>query len=96
MANLKPRLVMTATLRLQTEANKVGYPLLVKAIMGGGGKGMKLARSSREVKEAVESAQREAAASFGDPRVLLERFIEIPRHIEVQVRLYVNDECAPK
>ena len=60
--------------------------------MGGGGKGMKLARSSREVKEAVESAQREAEASFGDSRVLLERFIEIPRHIEVQVWHFVNDE----
>ena len=71
---------------LQAEANQIGYSLLVKAIMGGEGKGMKLARTPSQCREAVESAQREAAASFGDPRVLLERYIEVPRHIEVQVR----------
>jgi len=71
--------------RLQAEAAKIGFPLLVKAVMGGGGKGMKLARSPEEVENAVVSAMREAAASFKDDRVLLERFIEKPRHIEVQV-----------
>ncbi|EIE19193.1 biotin carboxylase [Coccomyxa subellipsoidea C-169] len=67
------------------EGHKVGFPLLVKAVLGGGGKGMKLANSARELPEALSSAKREAAASFGDERVLLERYITRPRHIEVQI-----------
>lgn len=70
---------------LQEEAGRVGYPLLVKAVMGGGGKGMKLARDPAQFLDALHSARREAAAAFGDDRVLLERFITRPRHIEVQV-----------
>ncbi|KAL4438488.1 hypothetical protein ABPG77_000136 [Micractinium sp. CCAP 211/92] len=70
---------------LQEEAGRVGYPLLVKAVMGGGGKGMKLAREPAHFLDALHSARREAAAAFGDERVLLERFITRPRHIEVQV-----------
>ncbi|KAG7668532.1 hypothetical protein Ndes2437B_g06939 [Nannochloris sp. 'desiccata'] len=70
---------------LEEKARDIGFPLLVKAVMGGGGKGMKLAHSSKEFLDALHSARREAAASFGDQRVLLERFIQAPRHIEVQV-----------
>ncbi|CAK0783426.1 hypothetical protein CVIRNUC_006625 [Coccomyxa viridis] len=71
--------------RLLEEGRQMGFPILVKAVMGGGGKGMKLAMSAADLREAIQSARREAAASFGDDRVLLERFIERPRHIEVQV-----------
>lgn len=69
----------------QQEADRIGYPLLIKASAGGGGKGMRVVRSSGELKEQVEAAQREAQSSFGDPRLLLERYLETPRHVEVQV-----------
>ena len=66
-------------------ADRLGYPLLVKAAYGGGGRGMRVVRSSEEVAEAVASAGREAGAAFGDPTVFLERFVDDPRHIEVQI-----------
>jgi acetyl/propionyl-CoA carboxylase alpha subunit len=66
-------------------AERAGYPVLVKASAGGGGKGMRIARGASELREAVERASAEAAASFGDGRVFVERFIERPRHIEIQV-----------
>lgn len=66
-------------------AAQVGYPLLVKAAAGGGGKGMRLVRSADELEDAVRRAQGEALKAFGDDRVFLERFIEEPRHIEVQI-----------
>ncbi|HTN29174.1 MAG TPA: acetyl/propionyl/methylcrotonyl-CoA carboxylase subunit alpha [Burkholderiales bacterium] len=72
-----------ATLAL--EARRVGFPVLVKASAGGGGKGMRIVRASGEFERALEGAQREARSSFGDDRVLLERYLERPRHIEVQV-----------
>eukprot|EP00879_Flechtneria_rotunda_P001862 GHRR01002033.1.p1 GENE.GHRR01002033.1~~GHRR01002033.1.p1 ORF type:complete len:621 (+),score=231.38 GHRR01002033.1:1707-3569(+) len=71
--------------RLFQEADQVGFPLLVKAVSGGGGKGMKIAASKPELGHAIDSARREAAASFGDDRLLLERYITRPRHVEVQV-----------
>ncbi|KAF6259823.1 carbamoyl-phosphate synthase L chain, ATP binding domain-containing protein, partial [Scenedesmus sp. NREL 46B-D3] len=71
--------------RLEAEAESVGFPLLVKAVSGGGGKGMKLATQRSELSDAIASARREAAASFGDDRLLLERYITRPRHVEVQV-----------
>ncbi|DBB18792.1 TPA: hypothetical protein ACH3X3_000393 [Trebouxia sp. C0006] len=74
-----------ATDRLMGEGAKVGFPVLVKAALGGGGKGMKLAMHQDELEDALSSAKREAAASFGDERILLERFIQRPRHIEVQI-----------
>ena len=61
------------------------YPVVVKALAGGGGKGMRVVHSPDELQEATESAQREAKAAFGDDRVMIERWIERPRHIEVQV-----------
>lgn len=70
---------------LHKAAATVGLPLLVKAAAGGGGRGMRLVKDQGEVEEAVDSAQREAQASFGDPSVYLERYVEHPRHIEVQV-----------
>lgn len=74
--------------RLLQEAERIGFPLLVKAVSGGGGKGMKLATAPSELKEAIASAKREAASSFGDDRVLLERYIGRPRHVEVQVSYF--------
>ena len=70
---------------LTSEAAKVGFPLIVKASAGGGGKGMKIVRSAGELRSAIESAQREAKKSFGDDRLLLERYIEEPRHVEFQI-----------
>ena len=70
---------------LAREAERVGFPILVKASAGGGGKGMKIVRAAGELRAAVESAQREAMKAFGDDRLLLERYIEEPRHVEVQV-----------
>ena len=70
---------------LTSEAAKIGFPLLVKASAGGGGKGMKIVRSAGELQAAIESAQREASKAFGDARLLLERYIEEPRHVEFQI-----------
>jgi 3-methylcrotonyl-CoA carboxylase alpha subunit len=70
---------------LTTEAARIGFPVLVKASAGGGGKGMKIVRSADELRPAIESAQREAKKSFGDDRLLLERYIEEPRHVEFQI-----------
>jgi len=70
---------------LAAEADRVGYPLLIKGVMAGGGKGMRLVESSEQFREALAGAQRETAASFGDSRVLLERYVVAPRHVEIQV-----------
>ena len=63
----------------------VGFPLLIKAVMGGGGKGMRLVWKESEFLEALKSCQRESLASFGDSSVLLEKYLVHPRHVEVQV-----------
>jgi len=70
---------------LASEALRVGFPLMIKAAHGGGGKGMRIVRSEAEFLPALESCQREAKNAFGRDRVLLERYIETPRHIEFQV-----------
>ena len=70
---------------LTREAASVGFPLLVKASAGGGGKGMKIVRAAGELQAAIDSAKREAMKAFGDDRLLLERYIEEPRHVEFQV-----------
>ncbi|MEV7006511.1 biotin carboxylase N-terminal domain-containing protein [Streptosporangium sp. NPDC051022] len=66
-------------------AERIGFPVLIKPSAGGGGKGMVLVRSAAELPEALESARRTAAAAFGDATLLIERFVEDPRHIEIQV-----------
>ncbi|GAA0732856.1 ATP-grasp domain-containing protein [Sphingomonas sp. ABOLD] len=71
--------------RLRAEADAIGYPVLIKAVAGGGGKGMRRVESAAEFADALASCKREAASSFGDDRVLLEKYILSPRHIEVQV-----------
>jgi len=70
---------------LHAEADRIGYPLMIKAAHGGGGKGMRVVRGSGEFLAHLESCQREAGSAFGRDRVLLERYIEQPRHIEIQV-----------
>ncbi|MGY0612111.1 acetyl/propionyl/methylcrotonyl-CoA carboxylase subunit alpha [Luteimonas sp. A501] len=70
---------------LAREAGRVGFPLMIKAAFGGGGKGMRIVRAADEFLPALESCQREARNAFGRDRVLLERYIESPRHIEIQV-----------
>ncbi|HEY2480993.1 MAG TPA: biotin carboxylase N-terminal domain-containing protein, partial [Caulobacteraceae bacterium] len=71
--------------RLAEEAGRIGYPVLIKAVAGGGGKGMRKVERAEDFPAALSSARREAAASFGDDRVLLETYVTRPRHIEVQV-----------
>jgi propionyl-CoA carboxylase alpha chain/3-methylcrotonyl-CoA carboxylase alpha subunit len=71
--------------RLATEAKAIGYPVLIKAVAGGGGKGMRKVEAEGDFLAALASCRREAAASFGDDRVLLEKYVTRPRHIEVQV-----------
>ncbi|MFC3715862.1 acetyl/propionyl/methylcrotonyl-CoA carboxylase subunit alpha [Luteimonas soli] len=70
---------------LAREAERIGFPLMIKAAHGGGGKGMRIVRSAGEFLPNLESCQREAKSAFGRDRVLLERYIESPRHIEIQV-----------
>ena len=69
----------------QGEPEEVGFPLLVKAAAGGGGRGMRVVRSPGELEEALEAARREAKAAFGDDRVFCERYVERPRHVEIQL-----------
>lgn len=71
--------------RLQAEADAIGYPVLIKAVAGGGGKGMRRVEASVDFPDALASCKREAASSFGDDRVIIEKYILSPRHIEVQV-----------
>jgi propionyl-CoA carboxylase alpha chain len=83
-------------------AHDIGYPVMMKASAGGGGKGMRLAWSEQDVREGFESVKREGLASFGDDRVFIEKFIEQPRHIEIQLLgdqhgniVYLNErECS--
>ncbi|MFC4271012.1 acetyl-CoA carboxylase biotin carboxylase subunit [Sneathiella chungangensis] len=70
---------------LAAEAEKIGYPVLIKAVAGGGGKGMRSVHSAKEFPAALASAQREGQSAFGDARVLIEKFLTKPRHIEIQV-----------
>src|SRR6476469_1548547 len=70
---------------LAREAARIGYPLMIKAAHGGGGKGMRIVRAADEFAAALESCQREAKGAFGRNRVLLERYLEQPRHIEFQI-----------
>ncbi len=74
-------------------AGEVGFPVMIKATAGGGGKGMRIARSEGEAREGYERARSEAGASFGDDRVFVERYVERPRHIEIQVLADSHGAC---
>ena len=77
-----PTLPMTSK---PNEAKKIGYPLLIKAAAGGGGKGMRIVHKAKELKESITSAQREAKKGFNDDRIFIERYVEKSRHIEIQI-----------
>ncbi len=79
---------------LAREAARIGFPVLIKASAGGGGKGMRVVRSAGEVEAAVASAKREAASSFGDDRLLIEKYLERPRHVELQVFADTHGNCV--
>ena len=68
-------------------SNDIGYPVMIKASAGGGGKGMRVAWNDKEAIEGYHLSKQEAASSFGDDRLLIEKFIDCPRHIEIQVKL---------
>ncbi|WP_184799121.1 acetyl/propionyl/methylcrotonyl-CoA carboxylase subunit alpha [Nitrospirillum iridis] len=79
---------------LASEAARIGYPVLIKASAGGGGKGMKVATSAEEFHEQLASAKREAQAAFGDDRVLIEKYLARPRHVEIQVFADGHGNCV--
>merc|ERR1712137_255055 len=79
---------------LQREADAMGYPVLIKAWMGGGGKGMRIVHDAKDFSAAVDSARREASSSFGDDRVLVEKYLVRPRHIELQVFADAHGNCV--
>jgi 3-methylcrotonyl-CoA carboxylase alpha subunit len=78
---------------LQREADAIGYPVLIKASAGGGGKGMRVVNASGEFAAALASCQREARSSFGDDAVLIEKYVQRPRHIEIQVFADAHGNC---
>jgi 3-methylcrotonyl-CoA carboxylase alpha subunit len=79
---------------LQAQADKIGYPVLLKASAGGGGKGMRIVEKSADFKAALESCKREAINSFGDDKVLVEKYLTRPRHIEIQVFADTKGNCV--
>ncbi|HEV8390507.1 MAG TPA: acetyl/propionyl/methylcrotonyl-CoA carboxylase subunit alpha [Dongiaceae bacterium] len=87
---------------LIAEAMRIGFPVLIKASAGGGGKGMRIVRAEHELPPAIEGARREAKSAFGDERLLIEKYLERPRHVEVQVfadahgnAVYIHDrDCS--
>ena len=74
-------------------SEKIGYPVMIKASAGGGGKGMRIAWNDSEVKEGFQSSKNEAASSFGDDRIFIEKFVTQPRHIEIQVLADTKGNC---
>jgi 3-methylcrotonyl-CoA carboxylase alpha subunit len=79
---------------LQTQADRIGYPVLLKASAGGGGKGMRVVTRSEDFSDALASCQREAKNSFGDERVLVEKYLTRPRHIEIQIFADTQGNCV--
>ncbi len=79
---------------LRHEADRIGYPVLIKASAGGGGKGMRAVEKADDFAEALASCQREAASSFGDDAVLIEKYVQRPRHIEIQVFADAHGNCV--
>ena len=74
-------------------SERIGYPVMIKASAGGGGKGMRIAWNDTEVKEGFQSSKNEAASSFGDDRIFIEKFVTQPRHIEIQVLADTKGNC---
>ncbi|WP_374046063.1 acetyl-CoA carboxylase biotin carboxylase subunit [Massilia sp. R2A-15] len=79
---------------LQQQGDRIGYPVLLKASAGGGGKGMRVIEKSEDFKAALESCKREAISSFGDDKVLAEKYLQRPRHIEIQVFADTHGNCV--
>ena len=79
---------------LHQQADLIGYPVLIKASAGGGGKGMRVVEASDQFQQALSSCKREASASFGDDKVLIERYLQKPRHIEIQVFADQHGQCV--
>ena len=79
---------------LQAEADRIGYPVLIKASAGGGGKGMRAVEKSEDFADALASCKREAINSFGDDAVLIEKYVQRPRHIEIQVFADTQGQCV--
>ena len=79
--------------QLEGHARRIGYPLLIKAAAGGGGKGMRIVQDAREFRAALDAARREALKAFADDRVLLERYLRRPRHVEIQVFADQQGQC---
>ena len=79
---------------LRQQADRIGYPVLLKASAGGGGKGMRIVEKSEDFVAALASCKREAAASFGDDKVLVEKYLTRPRHIEIQVFADTHGNCV--
>jgi 3-methylcrotonyl-CoA carboxylase alpha subunit len=79
---------------LQSEADRIGYPVLIKASAGGGGKGMRIVSKAAEFADALASCKRESASSFGDDRVLIEKYVLRPRHVEIQVFADNHGNCV--
>lgn len=80
-----PAIEVNADIDLKASANEIGYPVLVKASAGGGGRGMRVVEAEADLADAVESAKREAGSSFGDDTVFLEKWLDRSRHIEIQI-----------
>ena len=81
----EPRHLCRGIDEVKKVANEVGYPIMLKALAGGGGKGMRLVRTEEEVETALRLSQSEAGTSFGNDAVYIEKYIENPHHIEVQI-----------
>lgn len=79
---------------LHAQADDMGYPVLIKASAGGGGKGMRIVTASADFLDALASCQRESASSFGDDKMLIERYLQKPRHIEIQVFADTHGNCV--
>lgn len=79
---------------LKQEADKIGYPVLLKAAMGGGGKGMRLVESEAQFMEALQACRRESLAAFSDDRMLIEKYVVQPRHVEIQVFADQHGQCV--
>ncbi|MCF1427666.1 MAG: acetyl/propionyl/methylcrotonyl-CoA carboxylase subunit alpha [Shewanella sp.] len=79
---------------LLAESARIGYPQLIKAAFGGGGKGMRVVESAKEINKAIDSARREARSAFGNDKLLIERYLRKPRHVEVQVFADTHSNCV--